>query len=117
MPTFILTLILLLGPPRLDGLMTHYDWCDSRACVFRSGEAFRLDAPYCAVDDALWDELEGARLYVQAGTRMFSCTVADTGWLSEAGRYDGRPFVLDLPAEFFRLVTGGEDTQEVRVWR
>ena len=100
LPAIVFALVMQRAPV-LEGWATWYGIDDGSGVVFRNGEAFRLDAPYCAVDASLWGEMAGARLYVQAGGRLFSCPVADTGRLRNAGLYDGLPFVLDLPAHFF----------------
>ena len=116
----------ILGAPDLDGLATWYGIDDGSGAVFRSGEPFRLDAPYCAVDAALWHEYEGARLLVMSDAGLMECTVADSGYLANAGEFwyngnmwvagEGVGIVVDIPHDAF-VRTWGDDTQRVQVWR
>jgi len=128
------------GTPDMDGLATWYGIDDGSGVVFRSGEPFRLDAPYCAVDASMWEEYEGARLLVLSDTGMLVCTVADSGWLYDAGEFrhngyrwaspvdfaswdawvaagDGQGMVVDIPHDTFVRGFGTDDTQRVQVWR
>ena len=104
------------GPPDLVGLSTWYGINDGSTDVTRSGREFELGAPICAVDDGVWYEYAGRRAYVQTGDRLFSCVIGDSGWLDEAGTFDGEYVVLDVPHDYYVAATGGEETKKVRVW-
>ena len=115
-PIALIFALAMQRPPILDGWATWYGINDGSGNTFRSGEAFRLDAPYCAVDTGQWYELHGRRLYVQTDERFFSCIVADSGWLERAGEHEGRPFVIDMPHDFFVAATGDRATKRVIVF-
>ena len=117
MSELLLVLVMLLGPPRLDGWAVHYDECVSAACVFRNGEPFALDALCAAVDTGLWSELRGKRLLiVSSAGRMAMLRVCDSGYLARAGMYQGLPFVIDVPKITFGVIFQSLETQSVWVW-
>jgi hypothetical protein len=115
-PIALFLALLMQRPPDLEGLMTWYGIDDGSGVVFRDGTRFDLAAPACAVDDGVWLQYRGLTAFVQADDRLFACTIRDSGWLDEAGTFDGESVVLDVPHDTFVAMTGDEETKGVRIW-
>jgi len=140
MPALIVVSLLLqlLGAPAFDGLATWYGIDDGSSERFATGEAFRLDAPYCALDVSEWEAWQGRTLLVLsvADGRYAELVVSDAGrlyrpaprrmsmwtpyiWLAAddpSGIGPARGFVLDIPHDTYVEVFGDERTRHVLAW-
>lgn len=129
-----LMLVLSLGWPRMVGLATHYNCQEHCGRQTRSEEMYAPDAPTCAVDAGVYQELAGRQVWVMAyrpdlaqGYALESLRVNDSGKLERAGRFApqgrgwteatvGERIVLDVPEETFRLLSPDGETVQVAVW-
>ena len=122
--------------PALTGLATWYGVGDGSGAVFRNGDPFALDAPYCAVDASEWAWMRGRGLFILSESGKWRILqVADSGHLYRAGPFwrskysevyftpaeaDGEgpalQVAVDIPLKTFESIFGTTETQRVWAW-
>lgn len=86
--------LIIHGAPSVT--VTHY----AIPNVMRNGEWMDPMALTCAVDDSLWEEMQGDTIILARNGRAVEVTVTDSGYLHEAGvDLDCTPAVFDRLGE------------------